>query len=76
MVSFPKQCYVLCKSKSFTWAAELYTCIYRQLLIVPAQLQVTPRFCQIVAAIPSLPLEIHPKKNIFEGDNNNNYIYL
>lgn len=43
-------------------------------LIVPAQLQVTPRFCQIVAAIPSLPSEIHPRKNIFEEDDNSNNI--
>lgn len=66
MLSFPKQytVYVLCKSTIFTWAAEIYTCI-RQLLIVPAQLQVTPRFCQIVAAIPSPPSEIHPKKTHF-----------
>lgn len=37
----------------------------KQLLIVPAQLQVTPRFCQIVAAIPSPPVEIHPKEKHF-----------
>lgn len=75
LLSFPKKytVHVLCKSKIFTWAAEIYTCI-RQLLTVPAQLQVTPRFCQIVAAIPSLPSEIHPRYNIFEEDDNSNNI--
>ena len=56
--------HVLCESKIFTSAAEIYTCV-KQLLIVPAQLQVTPRFCQIVAAIPSPPVEIHPKEKHF-----------